>query len=166
MGVDDGRGVAPCEGCGLVAPPAQGPSHPYMLSSPGCWSLYGELLGSGAGQLAVDTYAAQHPGRPVRQAVQSVAVHLVSLCAVFERGWPPQRAPRLLSEAVATPPPGGWRWLAPPTPIGALTVFDVLLAEPSTSSDPIRTWAQDVWMAYGEHHHVVRRWLDVVLESE
>ena len=33
-----------CPGCGLLAPRSEGPVHRYMLSSPGCWALYGELL--------------------------------------------------------------------------------------------------------------------------
>jgi hypothetical protein len=35
-------------------------------------------------RLKVDGYAVQHPGKPVRQAIQSVAVHLISLYYVLE----------------------------------------------------------------------------------
>jgi hypothetical protein len=33
-----------------------------------------------------DAYAAQHPGTPSPQAIQSVAVHLLALYAVLEKG--------------------------------------------------------------------------------
>ena len=38
-------------------------------------------------QLTVNAYAVQHPGAPSRRSIQSVAVHLVSLCGVVERGF-------------------------------------------------------------------------------
>lgn len=156
-----GHAVAPCEGCGLVSPPVVGPTHPYMLSSPGCWSLYSELIAVGGGQLAVDAYAVQHPGRPVRPAVQSVAVHLISLCAAFERRWPPDQAPQLIRRAVAAPPTHGWPWIAPPPPIGTLTVFDVLFSDAPRKA--VRSWAEDLWAAYHDHHATVRDWLDMTL---
>lgn len=92
--------VASCVGCGLVSPPAHGPTHPYILSSPGCWSLYGELMASGVSQMAVDTYAVQHPGVPERRAVHSVAIHLISLSAAFECQWPPERSPLLINRSL------------------------------------------------------------------
>jgi hypothetical protein len=39
-------------------------------------------------RLAVDAYAVQHPGTTERRAVQSVAVHLISLYFVLERASP------------------------------------------------------------------------------
>lgn len=157
--------VVPCVGCGLVSPPAQGPTHPYMLSSPGCWSLYSELLAHGAGPMTVDTYAVQHPGVPERRARQSVAVHLISLCAAFERDWPPERAPHLITSAIAARPAGGWPWLAPEPPIGTLTVFDVLLADAPNRAQAVRAWAEDVWAVYGEHHATVRGWLATAIDT-
>lgn len=148
----------PCVGCGLVTPPWDGPTHPYMLSSPGCWSLYSELLATGAGQAAVDAYAVQHPGVPERRATQSVAVHLVSLCAALERGWPPDRCTDLVRHAVDRPPVPRWPWLAPPPPVGTVTVFDVLLAD--ARADAVARWSQDLWGAYDDHHATVRGWLD------
>ena len=66
-------GPQPCPGCGLVAGPAEGPTHAYIGASPGCWARYGELLAAGVpppapGQLAVDAYAVQHPGVAERRA--------------------------------------------------------------------------------------------------
>jgi Family of unknown function (DUF5946) len=150
---------APCPGCGLVAEPAQGPTHSYIGASPGCWALHGQLMvaGLGPGQLVTDTYAVQHPGVPQRRAIQSVCVHLVSLCAALERGWPPHRGPDLLRRALAAPP--GWRWLDPQPPLGTITVADVL------GGRPVHDWAQDVWTAYEPHQATVRGWLDTVLSD-
>ncbi len=156
--------VVPCVGCGLVSTPVRGPTHPYMLSSPGCWSLYGELMTSGAGQMAVDAYAVQHPGVSERRARQSVAVHLISLCAAFERDWPPDLAARLISRSIAAIPQGGRPWLAPEPPIGTVTVFDVLMSDSPRLAQPVRNWAEDLWAAYADRHATVRRWLDEVLE--
>ena len=153
-----------CQGCGLEGGAVDGPTHPYILSSPLCWSRYTELLATGtAGQLAVDCYAIQHPGIPERRAIQSVGAHLLSLCAAFERNWPTSRASHLIQLAVENDP--GWRWLDPDPPLGALTVDDVMSVVDGRS-EPIERWAFDVWMEYEEHHALVRNWLDVVLGGE
>ena len=33
-----------CPGCGALLPVENGPTHPYMRSSPACWARYGEVL--------------------------------------------------------------------------------------------------------------------------
>lgn len=152
-----------CPGCGLEGGPTDGPTHPYMLSSPYCWQLYTELLATAPmGQKGVDAYAVQHPGVPERRAVQSVGAHLVSLCAAFERDWPPARATELVKRAVESDP--GWVWLDPDPPIGNITVEDII-AEPDVPSrlTSVDRWARDVWVAYSDHHVSVRNWLDRVL---
>jgi Family of unknown function (DUF5946) len=37
--------LVPCLGCGALVPDSDGPgpTHAYMLASPGCWALYGEV---------------------------------------------------------------------------------------------------------------------------
>jgi hypothetical protein len=95
--------------------------------------------------------------------VQSVAVHLMSLCAALERGWPPDRAPHLLRRALARPT--GWRWLGPALPVGRITVDDVATAsDPQERGRRAQAWAQDLWSAYSAHHTEVRQWLDHALE--
>lgn len=154
--------VVPCVGCGVVVEPADGPTHPYMLSSPGCWIAYGELLTHGPGQMAVDSFAVQHPGVDEARARQSVAVHLMSLCVTLERGWSAGRAMDLLRSAVENPPVA-WPLIGADPPVGAVTVVDVLL-----SDDPVpvavRAWATDVWDAYGDRHDLVRGWVDLVAD--
>jgi len=57
---------------------ADGPAHAYMLSSPGCWAAYGELLAREYSdsayrrlhRLSVDAYALQHPGIDTPQSPQ------------------------------------------------------------------------------------------------
>jgi hypothetical protein len=115
-------------------------------------------------QIAVDTYAVQHPGTKARRSTQSVAVHLLSLCAVLERDFPPDRSIDLLRHAVGFPQL--WHWLHPHTPIGQLTVADVLAqARPGGGALVVRAWAEDVWDAYAPHHSTVRGWLDQVLAT-
>lgn len=160
--------MPPCPGCGVVVPPAEGPTHPYIGSSPGCWALFTELTATGAGpavpgQLLVDTYAIQHPGVPERRAVQSVCAHLISVCAALEHGWPAHRAPDLLRRALARQDAWGWGWLDPPLPVGTVTVLDVVSAGGSGGAEVARAWAVDVWQAYEVHHPLVRSWVDDLL---
>ena len=90
----DHDALIPCAGCGAIVPNTDGPTHRYIGASPGCWQRYGQLLAREYGEyaypdehrLTVDAYAVQHPGVPGKQSSQSVAVHLMSLCLVLERG--------------------------------------------------------------------------------
>ena len=126
-------GVA-CIGCGAMFEDREGPTHRYMESSPGCWAVFGEVVAreysdvsySALHRLTVDTYAVQHPGRPSAQSIQSVALHLMSLCLVLERGVEPARATVFLQAAAE--PKGRFDWLAPPASRGAVTVKDIHVA--------------------------------------
>src|SRR5690606_31620011 len=99
--------LEPCIGCGGLFPVIDGPTHRYMLCSPGCWACYGEVLAREYDDvlywrvhgMTVDTYAVQHPGDGSPQAVRSVALHLISLCAVLERHFEPQETVALLRTA-------------------------------------------------------------------
>jgi len=89
---DDLTGLTLCPGCGLLLPAADGPTHSYIGASAACWALYGQVLAIEAGtyrqpawhRLTVDAYAVQHPGIPERRSIQSVCVHLISLCLMLE----------------------------------------------------------------------------------
>jgi Family of unknown function (DUF5946) len=149
-------GDAPCPGCGLVTPVSTGPTHPYIGASAGCWERYGELLACGVGgQLVADTYAAEHPGTEEHRSAQSVAVHVMSMCARLERSLPGDRAVELIRRALAAN--RRWSWLPHDLPIGTATVADVLLDKRS-----IPEWAADVWQAWAPHHETIRCWLDEV----
>lgn len=149
-----------CGGCGAVVRVVDGPVHRYMTSAPGCWERYGELLGvlaiqpalMAARQLCVDAYAAQHPGTPNPQAIQSVAVHLLNL-----HGYLVQRrpigVPRMLGHK------GAFHWLQPPSFASSRTVLDVpLMASREAITEPARAWASSVWAAWSPHHAQVAAW--------
>lgn len=107
------RAPDPCRGCGALVPDTEGPTHRYLGASPGCWAVYGEILEKEysdyrywrAHRFTVDAYAVQHPGESSPPAIQSVAVHLISLYLMLEktrRPKKPQRrcnGPRIINNA-------------------------------------------------------------------
>jgi len=155
-----------CIGCGGVVPQMDGPTHRYMESSPGCWQVYGQVLAreysdrafGALHRLTVDSYAVQHPGRPSPQTIQSVCVHLISLCLVLERGLAAAYATRVM--AAATKAKERFHWLTPPTSLGVVTVSDVVGATtPPEHEERVRAWAEAAWSAWAEHHATVRGWV-------
>ena len=120
-----------CPGCGAMVPDVEGPTHAYIGASPGCWAAWGQLQArsfashaiAAVQPLAVDVYAVQHPGLAERRAIQSVWVHLVSLCLILEHGRLPAdgiRAKQRLLAGART-----FARLEPPTGRYAMTVLDV-----------------------------------------
>ncbi|MDH3581190.1 MAG: DUF5946 family protein [Hyphomicrobiales bacterium] len=86
--------LAPCPDCGANVPVSDGPTHAYLGASAGCWAVFGEVLAKefedqrffAVHQFTVDAYAAQHPGKPERRSIQSVAVHLAGLHLALDLG--------------------------------------------------------------------------------
>jgi Family of unknown function (DUF5946) len=155
-----------CPGCGLLRPSTDGPTHPYIGSSPACWALFGEILAREFNdpayfrlhQVTVDTYAVQHPGVPERRSIQSVGLHLMTLCLMLEDGVDPREGPQLHKRMVTRPT---FHWLTPPEPNGDITVETVLAAQSTSQHEElVETWARDVWNAWSPHHGTVRTWLD------
>ena len=115
--------------------------------------------------LLVDAYAAQHPGTPSDQATQSVAVHLLTLYGVLERGvpladvlWLRQRPLRGLLEARRR----RFSWLAPPVFEGGLTIASIA-GEPTPESRAarVRPYVESVWAAWAdEHRSTVADWYE------
>jgi hypothetical protein len=154
-----------CPGCGALVPASDGPTHRYLGAAPGCWARFGELLAEQYGptgdpgtlRLAVDAYAAQHPGIPSPQSTRSVAFHLTRLCLVLEHG---------LEAALLPPSIGGvldrfepLPWLDPPSHLGPVTVYDIPRQGTSTEQRAaMERWASSVWQAWSPHHPTVRRW--------
>jgi hypothetical protein len=158
-----------CPGCGLVWPAHDGPTHPYIGASPACWALYGRLIARefndaaylAVHQMSTDTYAVQHPGVPERRSIQSVAIHLMTLCLVLEGVADPMGGSRLHQRMVERP---AFHWLEPPQPNGNITIADVLPAEdPVEHHRLVTAWAQDVWTAWAPHHATVRAWIEHTL---
>ncbi len=154
-----------CPGCGVRLPGAGGPSHPYMTCSAACWSRYGDLLAAqysdpqrmGFHQLVVDAYAVQHPDGDDRRAVQSVGIHLMTLCLFLEHGEDPTTGIKLHQRMVQRPV---FRLLAPPPERGQLTLLSVPVSgDPSVARAAAYAWAADAWAAWRAHHATVRSWL-------
>ncbi|MCB9854936.1 MAG: hypothetical protein H6818_04555 [Phycisphaerales bacterium] len=146
-------------------PATEGPTHPYIGASPGCWRIYGDVLGREYGEygypechrLTVDAYAVQHPGVASRRSIQSVGVHLISLYYVLERGVTSDEATRRIGLAVRAGPPS--IWLQPPTDPGRLTICDVAnAADADAHARIVRAWAESVWEAWRDHHAIIRTW--------
>lgn len=153
-----------CIPCGALVPAIDGPTHAYMLSSPGCWRLYGEVLAHEYGeygmpsvhQLSVDAYAVQHPGVPERRSRQSVAVHLISLCLMLQCGMPPERAAAIMRSFTHREFP----WLEPQPSAYDVTVVDVWAARNLEDHvAAVQRWAGAAWEAWNVHHDTVHAWL-------
>lgn len=154
-----------CPGCGAVIADPGGITHPTVGASAGCWAAYGDLVAREYGEwsnpsihrLTGATYAAQHPGEPTAKGVQGLAVHLITLHFVVERGMEPARAPRAIGRAVADP--SEFRWLQPPRDPDWQTILDVRGArDVKEHTARVQRWARSVWEAWGSHHEAVRGW--------
>jgi len=155
-----------CPGCEAAFPQQDGPTHPYMLSSPACWAAFGEVLAREYSnpalqpihRLSVDAYAVQHPGHPSRQSIHSVGLHLIRLCLFLEH----DLAPKLADAAMRT---AGrikhtFIWLEPPPSLGDVTVRDVVQAPSAAGHAALaRRWANAAWTAWAPHHPQIRAWL-------
>ncbi len=157
-----------CPQCGAIVPDMDGPVHVYVPSAPGCWAAFGALRAdellrfpeSVSINLVVDAYMAQHPGDGTdRRDRQSVFVHLVSLCAVVERGSSPSRSPDVLRAALARHRdfPVLRRARGP----GEVTVLSVTGATSVDDHDAgARRWASAVRVSWHEDHGAIRAALD------
>lgn len=154
-----------CPGCGAVFPAVDGPTHPYMESSPACWAAYGVVLAREYGnpallpihRLSVDAYAVQHPGRPSRQSIQSVGLHLVRLLLQLDHGLPAARANAAMLALGRHK--HEFIWLEPPVSLGDLTVASVLpRVTPEEHSAAVRAWARCALDAWAVHAPTLERW--------
>ena len=153
-----------CLGCGTLVPDIEGPTHEYMLSAPGCWSLFNqvavkqyEIASFDLRRMAVDAYAVQHPGTTDHRAIQSVAVHLVSLHFVLERGLTPTEATDKMRHALTDK--SRFIWLKPPQSLGEITVIDVVnVIDPAEHETLVKRWAHSAWEAWSAHHDQIRKW--------
>ena len=153
-----------CLGCGALVLDIEGPTHEYMLSAPGCWSLFNqvavqqyEIASFDLRRMAVDAYAVQHPGATDRRAVQSVAVHLISLYFVLERGLTPTEATDKMRHALSDK--SRFVWLQPPPSMGEITVVNVVnVIDPAEHEALVKRWARSAWEAWSAHHARIREW--------
>lgn len=148
------EGEERCFGCGGWFPQESGPTHAYMLSTPGCWGAYGILLAreyespalfAAAHRFTVDAYALQHPGDAGdRRAVQSVWVHYTALHLLFARAASAASARATMGRLAR----GEFEPL-PPAPTGfAMTAADVLARPAGEHATAVRDWARAAWDAW------------------
>ena len=139
-----------------------------MLSSPGCWAAYGEVLRreySDVGymrnhRLTVDAYAVQHPGKPTPPAIRSVRAHLCMLHVILELGWSHARAVGFLQTFADRNKQRELEWLEPPDDLGEMTVADVHgTSGLEAHLAVVERWARSAWEAWVEHHERVRAWV-------
>ncbi len=165
--------ISSCPGCGAVLPEVDGPTHRYIGASPACWALYTALGGGGDPPLAlspwnallVDGYAAQHPGRPSPQSIQSVAIHLLVLHGVFVAGVAPAQVMwlrrRVLRERLEARR-AAFVWLDPPDFAGSLTVADIARPPtPQARAAMVEPYLRGVWERWSAPHAAtVAAWYD------
>lgn len=84
----------------MALPKQQGPTHPYVTTSPECWSLFNQTALERQYRLLSDAYMAQHPDGEDPRQVQSVAVHLITLEAVLVGRQPLKTASAVTAAAV------------------------------------------------------------------
>jgi len=162
-----------CPGCDATLPKVNGPTHRYIGASPACWAIYTALANAGeppvaptaAMALMVDAYAAQHPGTPSPQAIQSVAVHLLVLYGVFVRGGDPGTALWIRRRALRVQngrKHGRFQWLTPPAFAGSLTVADIAQAPtPPARAGLAGRYVEGVWVRWSASHAAtVATWYD------
>lgn len=135
-----------------------------MTSSPGCWGMFGKLVAADYSstermafhQLVVDAYAAQHPGDDDRRQVQSVGLHLMTLCLFLEYGADPAQGPQLHRRMIRRPDFHRLRRSGP----GELTLDHVPTDGPvDAARHAAYAWAAAVWATYEQEHPTVRQWL-------
>lgn len=155
-----------CPGCGAVVRAPAGAPPPHLLASPGCWSVYGDVVGREHGEwgnppihrLTLDSYAAQHPGSdPSRRAAAATAGHLIALHLWLERGIEAGRIPRELGRVVSNP--SDFHWLEPPPAGAGLTIMDVVGGSSLKDHEArVERWARSVWESWADHHETIRGW--------
>jgi hypothetical protein len=163
--------VVPCPDCRALVAAVDGPTHAYIGGNAGCWEAWGELQARAYADpalaavmpLAVDAYAAQHHGVEGRRQAQSVWAHLVSICAILERGRSPGDGIRLKQELSRDDPV--FPWLEPPADPGAVTVLDVAVASSSEAAAAVWRWAASVWATWVAHRQVIRARADELVSG-
>lgn len=145
-----------CFACGGSFVAVEGPTHEYMLSSPGCWNAYGGVLAreyenpmlfGAVHRLTVDAYALQHPGDASdRRARQSVWVHYAALYLSLHKQEAHSRIPSVMQKLVA----GTFPALPPPPARFDVTLEDVLAQGEINHVSAVKAWADCAFEAWAE----------------
>jgi hypothetical protein len=156
-----------CPSCAADVDELDRSTHPYLVSSPGCWAAFGVLQARELQEwgyppvhgVAVDAYAASHGGDGrERRDRQSVLIHLAALAAVLEDGASPRERVALL-QRLTTPKRDFPRLTRPP----GFPALDLLHAAAATDLPDyevrVREWAEAVWAFWSPAHPTVRAYL-------
>jgi hypothetical protein len=151
-----------CRGCGAAAPETVGPTHAYIDASPACWQMYtGELVwayslvgdeGITTAQHLVDAYAAQHATNTDRRNRQSVAAHLMSLCAALEF----DMSGRARRSALGHWAHHDFPILRPCPDQFPITIRNIKDERVDARSDIVNEMARSTWSAWSVHHDHIR----------
>ena len=106
-------------------------------------------------QHLVDSYVVQHAANPDRRNRQSVAVHLMSLCASLEQGIPGTR----LRQMIGTWTHREYPLLAPRPDAYQLTVRNLADAAGQDRAALVSDTARAAWAAWSAQHDQIRAWL-------
>jgi hypothetical protein len=168
-----------CPGCSAELPRVSGPTHRYIGASPACWRIFSNLLNAGEPPLAPaptnaligDAYAAQHPGTPSDQAIQSVAVHLLVLHGVFVRGVSPSSALWVRRRGLrdkGKPRRGRCRWLDPPSFESSQNVSYIAAGpDPVARAERVREYVEGVWTVWeAEHARTLWDWYEAFVLAD
>ena len=159
--------VETCFSCGATTPVSKtGATHRYMLSSPGCWEVFGEILNREYSdmnywkvhELTVDAYAIQHIGEESKQTINSLNVHLLSLYGYFKGGKDIHQLHSIKQGAAQSRQ--GFKWLERPDNFGPYTVEDVIKAESAEEhKEIVEKWAEGAFSAWFNKHGAHIEWL-------
>jgi len=145
-----------CFACGGSFVAVEGPTHKYMLSSPGCWKAYGGVLAreyenpmlfGAVHRLTVDAYALQHPGDASgRRARQSVWVHYAALYLSLRNNEDHSRISSIMQKLTLRTFPA-----LPPAPAHFdVTLEDVLTQGETNHVSAVKAWADCAFHAWAE----------------
>ena len=160
-----------CPGCELILPKSDGPLHRYVGASAACWARFAALSNGGSPPLApgamnillTDAYMVQHPGVPSPQSIQSVAVHLLTLYGVLEKGLPAKSALWIRLRAVrdgSVPKHNRFIWLTPPSFANSLTIHDIIQALTPTERTAVTDqYVRQIWSTWSaDYTNTVANW--------
>lgn len=160
-----------CYGCGASVTNSNGPKHAYIGSDSGCWEIFCEVLAKEytnynelwqSHRLTVDTYAAQHPGKAERKAIQSVYIHLSRLYLQIEKGMSGKQANDFMKNVGQYK--HEYRLLNAPDFSEVMKITDVATAKDMDEHRLfVEEWAKGVWNAWSEHHNEIKAFADKVL---
>ena len=176
--------LIPCEGCGALFPPYDGPTHRYLGAAAACWAVFnwalvlGEVgatdllqrsrIPEGPVEIPVrddasldslfgDAYGVQHHGGESAQAVQSVAVHLLNMHGIVagKTTRPGWAIDRALRKR------GVFHKLTPPPLGGALTIRHLFLGGGALSAVTRTQYVLSVYAAWMSlHRSTVEYWYE------